>query len=65
MRAYLVQSGVEPKIIATKGYGQSDPLENGASAQARAKNRRVEIGIVDSVLRMEGEVPPTRPASHN
>ena len=63
VRDYLVQSGVDPKIIATKGYGQSDPLENGESAQARAKNRRVEIGIVDSVLRMEGVVPPTAAAS--
>jgi outer membrane protein OmpA-like peptidoglycan-associated protein len=60
---YLVQSGVDPKIIATKGYGKSDPLENGASAQARAKNRRVEISIVDSVLRLEGVVPPPAAAS--
>jgi outer membrane protein OmpA-like peptidoglycan-associated protein len=63
VRDYLVQSGVDLKIIATKGYGQSDPLENGESAQARAKNRRVEISIVDSVLRMEGVVPPTAAAS--
>jgi outer membrane protein OmpA-like peptidoglycan-associated protein len=63
VRDYLVQSGVDPKIVATKGYGQSDPLETGESAQARAKNRRVEISIVDSVLRMEGVVPPTAAAS--
>ena len=50
---------VDSKIIATKGYGESDPLESGESAQARAKNRRVEISIVDSVLRLEGVVPPT------
>ncbi len=62
-RDYLVQSGVDPKIIDAKGYGQSDPLENGESAQARAKNRRVEISIVDSVLHMEGVVPPTTTAS--
>ena len=58
VRDYLVQSGVDPKITATKGYGQSDPLESGKSAQARTKNRRVEISIVDSVLRLEGVVPP-------
>jgi len=63
VRDYLVQSGVDPKIIAAKGYGQSDPLQNGESAQARAKNRRVEISIVDSVLRVEGIVPPTAAAS--
>ena len=63
VRDYLVQSGVDPKIIATKGYGESDPLESGESAQARAKNRRVEISIVDSVLRLEGVVPPNAAAS--
>jgi len=63
VRDYLVQSGVDPNIIATKGYGMSDPLESGESAQARAKNRRVEISIVDSVLRLEGIVPPTAAAS--
>ena len=59
VRDYLAHSGVDPKIMATKGYGKSDPLESGESARARAKNRRVEVGIVDSVLRMESEVPPS------
>lgn len=65
VRDYLVNAGVDSKIIDTKGYGESDPLEKGDSAQARAKNRRVEIGIVDSFLRMEGVVAPSLPASHN
>lgn len=58
VRDYLVTAGVDPKMIFTKGYGKSDPLESGDSAQTRAKNRRVEIGVVDSVLRLEGEVAP-------
>jgi outer membrane protein OmpA-like peptidoglycan-associated protein len=58
VRDYLVAAGVDPKMIFTKGYGKSDPLESGESVEARAKNRRVEIGIVDSVLRLEGEVAP-------
>jgi len=57
VRDYLVQAGVDPKMIYAKGYGESDPLESGGSKEARAKNRRVEIGIVDSVLHVEGEVP--------
>jgi len=56
VRDFLVQSGVDSHIMDTKGYGKNDPLEQGESAQARAKNRRVEIGIVDSVLQMVGEV---------
>lgn len=54
VRDYLVESGLDPKIITTKGYGKSDPRVPGDSAEARATNRRVEIGIVDTTLRMEG-----------
>jgi outer membrane protein OmpA-like peptidoglycan-associated protein len=65
VRDCLVQSGVDAKIIDSKGYGKSDPLETGESAQARAKNRRVEIGIVDSVLRVEPGAPSQSPTAHN
>ena len=63
VRDYLVKAGLDPNILSTKGYGEADPLEKNDSAQARAKNRRVEIGIVDSVLRMEGvgELPNSAP----
>jgi hypothetical protein len=43
-------------IITTRGYGKSSPRVPGTSAEARAKNRRVEIGIVDVALDMKGEV---------
>jgi len=56
VRDYLVQAGLNPGIITTKGYGKSDPRATGKSADARATNRRVEIGIVDSSLRYE-EMP--------
>ena len=51
VRNYLVQNGLDPNIITTKGYGNADPLVPGSSPQARAINRRVEIGIVDSTIR--------------
>jgi outer membrane protein OmpA-like peptidoglycan-associated protein len=54
VRDYLVQAGLDPKIITTKGYGKSDPRVPGDSAEARAMNRRVEIGLVDSTLHFEG-----------
>jgi outer membrane protein OmpA-like peptidoglycan-associated protein len=58
VRDYLVQSGLNPDIITTKGYGKSDPRVPGSNSQARAVNRRVEIGIVDSRLRVqEGPSP--------
>ncbi len=51
VRNYLVQNGLNPNIITTKGYGKADPLVPGSSPQARAINRRVEIGIVDSTIK--------------
>jgi outer membrane protein OmpA-like peptidoglycan-associated protein len=56
VRGYLVQAGLNPDIITIKGYGKLDPRADGKGAEARAINRRVEIGIVDSSLRYE-ELP--------
>jgi outer membrane protein OmpA-like peptidoglycan-associated protein len=47
---YLVQNGLDPSIMSTKGFGEADPLVPGSSPEARAINRRVEIGIVDSTI---------------
>ena len=57
VRDYLVQAGLDPGILSTRGYGKSDPRVRGNSPDARTANRRVEIGIVDSRLRFQ-EVPP-------
>ncbi len=55
VRDFLVQAGISPKIMSAKGFGKSDPRVPGESDQARAANRRVEIGIVDSTL-MNGPI---------
>jgi outer membrane protein OmpA-like peptidoglycan-associated protein len=55
VRDYLVESGLDSSIISTRGYGKSSPRVPGTSAQARAKNRRVEIGIVDVALDIKAE----------
>src|SRR5580693_6007078 len=54
VRDFLVQTGISPTIMSTKGFGKSDPRVPGDSEQARAANRRVEIGIVDSKLITNG-----------
>jgi outer membrane protein OmpA-like peptidoglycan-associated protein len=61
VRDFLVQTGISPTtIMSTKGFGKSDPRLPGDSEQARAANRRVEIGIVDSKLITNGPlVVPT------
>lgn len=53
VRDSLVQAGINPGLITTKGFGKSDPRVKDDSAAGRAANRRVEIGIVDSRLLLE------------
>ena len=50
VRDFLVQAGISANIVNAKGFGKSDPRVASNSEQARAANRRVEIGIVDSAL---------------
>lgn len=40
---YLITQGIDDSRIVTLGYGESQPLIPDASAEAREKNRRVEI----------------------
>jgi outer membrane protein OmpA-like peptidoglycan-associated protein len=56
VRDFLVQTGISPTIMSTKGFGKSDPRVSGDSEQARAANRRVEIGIVDSKIITNGSL---------
>jgi len=53
VRDYLVRGGIDPARITTKGFGKSRPLVSARSPQARAKNRRVEIGIVEANIGYE------------
>lgn len=49
VRDVLVQAGIQSKIEA-KGFGESDPRVPGDTPQARAANRRVEIGLVYTTI---------------
>lgn len=51
---YLIKAGVPAGIMATKGFGKSSPRVNAVTAEARQRNRRVEIGIVDTIIEYEG-----------
>jgi OOP family OmpA-OmpF porin len=48
VKSYLVSKGVAADRIYTEGKGKSDPIASNATAEGRAKNRRVEIEIVGS-----------------
>lgn len=47
VRDYFVKAGLSPDILSVTGHGKSRPLVPGTSEEARAKNRRVELGIVN------------------
>lgn len=50
VRDYLVETGIPGDIVESKGFGKSSPRVEGTSSAARRRNRRVEIGIVDTVI---------------
>ncbi len=50
VRDYLVEAGVHPDIVTMQGMGKSMPLVAEATEDARARNRRVEIAIVDTMI---------------
>lgn len=53
VRDYFVEAGIDSSIITTKGFGKTNPIVPGNSNEARAKNRRVEIGIIDTLVNYE------------
>ena len=51
VRDYLVLAGMRAEIFSVEGHGKSLPLVPGSSEAARAKNRRVELGLVNTQIR--------------
>jgi outer membrane protein OmpA-like peptidoglycan-associated protein len=50
VRDYLVKAGLPEGILTVTGHGKKRPLVPGTSEKARAKNRRVELGIVNTKI---------------
>jgi flagellar motor protein MotB len=46
--AVLIDQGVPSALITTTGLGESHPVASNATPAGRAKNRRVEIDIVEA-----------------
>jgi outer membrane protein OmpA-like peptidoglycan-associated protein len=53
LKDYLTHAGIDPAIINVKGYGKTSPLDESATNEARAKNRRVEIALTDSSIHFQ------------
>ncbi len=45
---YLVNQGIDAGRFTTKWYGESQPVADNSTPEGRAKNRRVELGIIAS-----------------
>jgi outer membrane protein OmpA-like peptidoglycan-associated protein len=62
---YLAQAGLSKDILSVQGHGKSRPLVPATSDAARAKNRRVELGIVNMRIltgrEAEAASPKARP----
>jgi outer membrane protein OmpA-like peptidoglycan-associated protein len=46
--ARMVERGVDPKRLVARGRGITQPLEDNATAEGRAKNRRVSFHVVEA-----------------
>jgi outer membrane protein OmpA-like peptidoglycan-associated protein len=51
VRDYLITCGLPADILSVEGHGKSLPLVKGTTDAARAKNRRVELGLVNTQIR--------------
>ena len=47
IRDYLVAGGVAANRMVAKGYGESNPVADNGTREGRAKNRRVELEVID------------------
>lgn len=43
VRSYLIERGVSPEQVTSRGYGADDPIDTNATAVGRSRNRRVEL----------------------
>ncbi len=46
---YLVDNGVDAKSLISKGYGEAKPIADNDTEVGRAKNRRVEMKVLEDI----------------
>jgi len=47
VREFLVDRGVDPSRLESKGYGEAEPIASNDTEEGRRKNRRVEMTILE------------------
>lgn len=46
VKAYVVERGIRPDMISVRGEGPDRPVADNASAEGRARNRRIEFKVL-------------------
>ncbi|MDF2961337.1 MAG: motB [Paenibacillus sp.] len=49
MRILLARQTLDPSFFSSTGYGEYRPVDTNATAEGRAKNRRVEVSVVRNI----------------
>jgi outer membrane protein OmpA-like peptidoglycan-associated protein len=62
VRDYLLKAGLSADILSVTGHGKSRPLVPGSSERARARNRRVELGIANMRILHGTDAAPKPPS---
>ncbi len=47
VRNYLLDVGVDPTRVSAEGYGESRPVADNVTAEGKARNRRVELRVLN------------------
>lgn len=45
VKNFLIDQGIDPRIMSTIGYGESRPIADNRTSEGRAQNRRVEVTL--------------------
>jgi outer membrane protein OmpA-like peptidoglycan-associated protein len=62
VKQVLVERGIDPKRIETRGYGQAFPVASNETAVGRQLNRRVEVVIASPASASSGSGPAPAPS---
>ena len=54
VKAYLEAKGIEPARLKARGMGETSPIADNATAEGRAKNRRIELVRVEAPVLVAG-----------